>query len=202
MTEERKLIEQIVAGDHDAFELLVKKYEDRVYHLCLRMCADPEQAKDLAQEAFIKAWRGLRFYKHEAAFSTWLYRLTGNVCIDYLRSKKRSAAMSLTVDEEDGAVLDVEDPAPTPEQQTLENDTKQAIAAAMNRLEEDFRMVLVLRVVEQRSYEEIAEIMDLKPGTVKSRLARAREKLRKILLESGNDFGMASVKKRKEEGDA
>ena len=200
MINEKQLIEQILSGDDEAFAELVHEYEDKVYHLCLRMCSDREQAKDLAQEAFVKAWRGLKFYKHEASFSTWLYRLTSNVCIDFLRSKKRTMALSLTADDEEATVLDVEDPSPTPEQQLMDSQSKQAVAVAMEQMEEEARMILLLRVVEERSYEEIAGIMDLKTGTVKSRLARAREKLRRILMESGNDFGFTSVKRKEEEG--
>ena len=199
MTDEAKLIKQVVDGDNEAFALLVKAYEDKVYNLCLRMCGDREEARDLAQEAFIKAWRGLRFYKHEAAFSTWLYRLTGNVCIDYLRRKKRRAAVSLTSSDEEETQLEIPDPTPTPEEQTLDLSTRQAVSDAMEKLEEDFRMVLTLRVVEERSYDEIAEIMDLKVGTVKSRLARAREKLKKILLQSGNELFEQNVKHHREE---
>ena len=199
MIDEKKLISRILKGDHDAFAQIVTAYEDKVYHLCFRMCGDREEAKDMAQEAFIKAWRGLAFYKHEAAFSTWLYRLTSNVCIDHLRRQKRRAASSLTVDDEEHTQIDIQDPAPTPEQQVMEDDLRETVCRAMGKLPEDFRLVLTLRVVEERSYDEIAEIMDLKPGTVKSRLARAREKLRKILLESGNDSFLSSVKPDREE---
>lgn len=199
MTDEKKLIARIVNGDTDAFSQIVKAYENQVYNLCLRMCGNRDEAQDLAQEAFVKAWRGLRFYKHEAAFSTWLYRLTSNVCIDYLRRQKRRAVVSLTVDDEEAVQLDVQDPAPTPEEQALDEQTRQSVAEAMKKLDEEFRMVLTLRVVQERSYEEIAQIMDLKVGTVKSRLARAREKLRKILLESGNDFSSRTVKDSREE---
>ena len=199
MSDETKLIERVLAGDHDAFAQLVQAYEDKVYNLCLRMCADPEDARDLAQEAFVKAWRGLRFYKREAAFSTWLYRLTGNVCIDFLRQKKRRAAMSLTVSGDEETQLDIPDPTPTPEEQTISSALRQSVSDAMAQLEDEFRMVLTLRVVEELSYDEIAEIMDLKVGTVKSRLARAREKLRKILLQNGNDFFDRNVKHSREE---
>ena len=200
MTEEKKLIEQVLTGDQDAFAQLMEPYEDKVYNLCLRMCSDREEAKDLTQEAFIKVWRGLKFYKHEAAFSTWLYRLTGNVCIDFLRQKKRKAAISLTAPEEEDQI-DVLDPAPQPEEVVLQRQRKEAVADAMAELEDEFRLVLTLRVVQERSYEEIAEIMDLKVGTVKSRLARAREKLRKILLKNGNDLVGSNVKSDGE-GDA
>ena len=187
MSEEKALIQRVLDGDHEAFAGLVTIHEKQVYNLCLRMTGDPEDAMDLSQEAFLKAWRGLRFYKFESAFSTWLYRLTSNVCIDHLRRQKRRPAVSLTVGDEEEE-LDVPDTEPLPEEQVLQNETQSAVAAAMNQLEEEFRLILTLRVVEERSYEEIAGILDLKVGTVKSRIARARMKLKKILLQNGNNF--------------
>lgn len=188
--DEKALIARTVDGDHEAFGQLVETYEKQVYNLCLRMCGNPEDAHDLAQEAFIKAWRGLRFYKSEAAFSTWLYRLTSNVCIDFLRRQKRRPTVSLTVreDGEESTELEVEDIQSQPEEQVLHNEVRTEIAKAMDQLEDEFRMILTLRVIDELSYEEIAEIMDLKIGTVKSRLARARLKLKKILLQSGNNL--------------
>lgn len=200
MIDETKLIDQVLQGDNDAFAQLVEAYQDRVHGLCLRMVSDREDAQDLAQEAFVKAWRGLKFYKHEAAFSTWLYRLTSNVCIDFLRQKKRRSALSLTSAEEEEQI-DIPDPSPQPEELVMQQQRKEAVAEAMSQLEDEFRLVLTLRVVQERSYEEIAEIMDLKVGTVKSRLARAREKLRKILMKNGNDFSGVIVKEHGE-GDA
>ena len=200
MIDETKLIDQVLQGDNDAFAQLVEAYQDRVYGLCLRMVSDREDAQDLAQEAFVRAWRGLKFYKHEAAFSTWLYRLTSNVCIDFLRQKKRRSALSLTSAEEEEQI-DIPDPSPQPEELVMQQQRKEAVAEAMSQLEDEFRLVLTLRVVQERSYEEIAEIMDLKVGTVKSRLARAREKLRKILMKNGNDFSGVIVKEHGE-GDA
>ena len=187
MSEEKALIQRVLDGDHEAFAGLVTIHEKQVYNLCLRMTGDPEDAMDLSQEAFLKAWRGLRFYKFESAFSTWLYRLTSNVCIDHLRRQKRRPSVSLTVGDEEEE-LDVPDTEPLPEEQVLQNETQSAVAAAMNQLEEEFRLILTLRVVEERSYEEIADILDLKVGTVKSRIARARIKLKKILLQNGNNF--------------
>lgn len=187
MSEEKILIQRVLDGDHEAFAGLVAIHEKQVYNLCLRMTGDPEDAMDLSQEAFLKAWRGLRFYKFESAFSTWLYRLTSNVCIDHLRRQKRRPSVSLTVGDEEEE-LDVPDTEPLPEEQVLQNETQSAVAAAMNQLEEEFRLILTLRVVEERSYEEIADILDLKVGTVKSRIARARMKLKKILLQNGNNF--------------
>lgn len=190
MTDEKKLIERVLAGDPEAFSDLVAIHEKQVYNLCLRMTGHPEDAQDLAQEAFIKAWRGLRFYKFESSFSTWLYRLTSNVCIDFLRQQKRRATGSLTVTDEEGeeTELEIVDPAPLPEQQVSTREDQTQIAMALNQLEEEFRIALILRVVDDLSYEQIGEVLDLKPGTVKSRIARARTKLKKILLQNGNFF--------------
>ena len=176
MTDETILIRRILAGDQEAFADLVALHEKQVYNLCLRMVNHPEDAQDLAQEAFLKAWRGLQFYKFESSFSTWLYRLTSNVCIDFLRSQKRKPSVSLTVADDTGEETELELPAqdPSPEETAIHREERGAIASAMGQLEEDFRLALTLRVVEELSYEEIGEILDLKPGTVKSRIARAR----------------------------
>lgn len=190
MTDEKKLIESVLAGDPEAFSDLMAIHEKQVYNLCLRMTGHPEDAQDLAQEAFIKAWRGLRFYKFESSFSTWLYRLTSNVCIDFLRQQKRRATGSLTVTGDEGEEIELEivDPAPLPEQQASDREDQAQIAEALNQLEEEFRLALTLRIVDDLSYEQIGEVLDLKPGTVKSRIARARTKLKKILLQNGNFF--------------
>lgn len=192
--DERQVIQRVLDGDHEAFAELVTAYEKPVYNLCLRMSGNPEDARDLSQEAFVKAWRGLRFYQFEAAFSTWLYRLTSNVCIDFLRKKKRTPQTALSLQNEDGEDMEpeVEDSLPGPEEQLLHKERQSHIAWAMGQLEPEFRQVLTLRVLQELPYEQIAEIMELKVGTVKSRLARARWKLKKILLESGNNFGFAS----------
>lgn len=192
MTEEKELICRVQKGDVGAFEPLVQTYEKQVYNLCLRMVGNAEDARDLAQEAFLKAWRGLGQYQYEAAFSTWLYRLTGNVCIDFLRQQKRRPAVSLTLEQETTEELQLPDPEPTPEQKLLERESRQIVAEAMEQLETEFRQILTLRVVQNLPYEQIAQVMDLKVGTVKSRLARARAKLRKILLQNGNYFGAVS----------
>ena len=195
MTDEKALIRQIQAGDQEAFARLVQTYQKPVYNLCLRMVSNPTDAEDLAQEAFLKAWRGLSFYKFESSFSTWLYRLTSNVCIDFLRQQKRKNTVSLTVmEEEENRELEIYDPAPVPEEKAIDSENRRAVADAMAKLEEEYRLVLSLRVVEELSYEQIADVLDLKVGTVKSRLARARDKLRKLLLQNGNIFGNISSK--------
>lgn len=201
MTNEMALIRRVQRGDQDAFAELLEAYEKPVYNLCLRMTGNPEDAADMTQEAFLKVWRGIEQYKFESSFSTWVYRLTSNVCIDFLRGKKRRQTVSLTVDEDqDGAAeLELPDAAPLPEDQVLHRETESEIVRAMNRLDDEFRMILTLRILEDLSYEEIAQVMDLKVGTVKSRLARARVKLKKILTETGNK-GKHSASKQTERG--
>lgn len=180
------LIRQAAAGDPAAFEQLVLLHQTQVYSLCLRLCGNPDDAYDLSQEAFLRAWRCLDQYQFEAEFSTWLYRLTRNICIDFLRKQKRQKTISLQFREEDGeAELPIPDCAPLPEEQAQANEVRRALAAAIQKLPEDQREILVLRVVNDLPYEQIAEILDIKLGTVKSRLARARIQLKKI-LEAGN----------------
>ena len=191
---EEQLIRRAQQGDNSAFEQLLLAHQKKVYNLCLRMAANPDDALDLSQEAFIKAWRTLGQYQFEASFSTWLFRLTSNVCIDFLRRKKRRQETSLTEnydDSDEGAELSLPDCAPLPEQQAITNETKIELARAMGQLAPDHREILQLRVVEDLPYEQIADILGVRVGTVKSRLARARLSLRKI-LKAGNYFDSAS----------
>ena len=194
------LIRRAQSGDEGAFEQLLLAHQKSVYNLCLRMAGNPDDALDLSQEAFIRAWRALGQYQFDAAFSTWLFRLTSNICIDFLRKQKRQQHMSLTATDEDesGEEFAVPDPAPGPEEQAVHNERRQAVAQAMAALPGDYRAVMQLRAVEALSYEQIAEILDIKVGTVKSRLARARAQLRKI-LKDGNFFDSDSSEQMPEE---
>lgn len=192
MTREQELIVRVKQGDIQAFEPLIEAYEKQIYHLCLRMTGNPEDARDLTQEAFLKAWQKLGQYHVESAFSTWLYRLSSNLCIDFLRQQKRRTVFSLTTEEDTGEEMEVASADPTPEEVILEMDDRRAVADAMKELDEDHRLILTLRVVEDMPYEQIAQVLGVKEGTVKSRLARARTKLRRILLQNGNYFGSAS----------
>lgn len=186
--EEKKIIKKAVAGSAEAFEQLVLQYQNPIYNLCLRITGNPEDAADMTQESFLKAWRNLESFHFEAAFSTWLYRLASNTCLDFLRSAKRRRELSLTVEDESGEsqLLDLPDPAPTPEASLLTNEENARLGAAMGQLDPEQRRILTLRVVNDLSYTEIAAVLNIKEGTVKSRLARARESLRKKLLQTGN----------------
>lgn len=201
--DEKKWLKQAAAGSAEAFEQLVLKYQTAVYNLCLRMTGDPEDAADMTQESFLKAWRNLESFQGNSAFSTWLYRLASNTCLDHLRSVKRRPQLSLVVEDEDGEAqaLDVPDSAPTPEEQVIALDEQSRLNEALQALDEDQRQILILRAVNGLSYTEIAEALQLKEGTVKSRLARARDQLRKKLQQNGNNSPAPTSKKQKGGGD-
>lgn len=192
--DEKKIIEQVLAGDNNAFGALVEAYQDRVYNLALRMCGNADDAFDLSQEAFVRAWRGLSGFQQEAAFSSWLYRLTANVCLDWLRAKKRRPTVSLTKADDDGeeAQLEIADPGKSPEELLEAAEDRAALVKAMNELPVDYRQILTMRAINDMSYTEIAEALALPEGTVKSRLSRARLALRNILVKNGNKNDSAS----------
>ena len=183
---ELQLIDAARQGDQSAFAELVQLYEKRVFALTLRMCKNPDDAAEAAQEAFLAAWQGLAFFRGESSFSTWLYRLASNACVDLLRKegRHRSAAGPSLDDEE--LNLDVADTLPTPHEEAERKELRAQIEEGLAALSPEHRQVLVLREMHQLSYDEIAETLDVDIGTVKSRINRARKQLRKILLESGN----------------
>lgn len=185
---DNELIRQVLAGQTNAFSELVERYQTKVYNLALRLCGSEDDAFDLAQEAFLRAWQSLGSFHFDAAFSSWLYRLTSNICIDWLRKKKRSKVISLTFEDDDGeqAQLELPDPSPTPEQSLLKKEEHALLREAMNALPVEARQILTLRAIDGLSYEQIAEVMGLQEGTVKSRLSRARTQLRNKMCQLGN----------------
>ncbi len=199
--EEQELIRRAASGDAEAFEALVLAYQKPVYNLALRMSGSEDEALDLSQEAFFRAWRGLSGYRADSAFSTWLYRLTSNVCLDHLRRRKRRI-LALPLDGGDEREPPVPDPAPGPEARTIQKLEREAVAEALGRLGIEYREALTLRALHGLSYGEIAEILDLNEGTVKSRIARAREKMRRMLQKDGNRSGGASSNRGEGRSDA
>ena len=197
MTREREaeLIASVLAGNADSFEPLVKEHEKRIYNLALRMTGDPDDACDVAQDAFVKAYTSLKDFRGESAFGSWLYRLASNVCLDFLRREKRRGTVSLTVEDEE---LDIADLRFSPEDELERTGLRDAISTALMRLPAAARQMIVMRDVSGLSYAEIAEALDLELGTVKSRIARAREKLIAVLSEDETFRARAASKKRKE----
>lgn len=186
--DEKQCIKKAAQGDATAFEELLVRYQGQVYNLCLRMTANAEDAADLTQEAFVKVWKNLDTFQFDAAFSTWLYRLASNCCLDFLRSRKRRPTVSLTMetDEEDEQTAELPDDSPTPEEAAIVREERETLYLAMQSIDDEQRQILTLRVVNDLSYSDIARVLGIREGTVKSRLSRARESLRKKLTEIGN----------------
>ena len=187
---EQELIQRAKQGDHSAFEQLLLQNQDKVFSLALRMVNNREDAADLAQEAFLKAWQGLKSFQGDSAFSTWLYRLTTNVCIDFIRKQKRRQDIEPVVSLDDGEVSWAQpaDHSQDPQHRLEREEISRAVARGLEQLPDHQRQVLVMREMSGLSYQEIAEKLSLDLGTVKSRIARARLALRKILLSEGNIF--------------
>lgn len=181
-------------GDEAAFGELVQKYQKRVYTLTVRMCPTPELAEEAAQEAFLSAWQGLPFFRGDAAFSTWLYRLASNACVDLLRKERRHQGTSL---DDDTVGAEIPDTKPTPEEAAETKELRAQIEAGLRQLSPEHRAVLILREIQQLNYEEIADALSLDLGTVKSRISRGRRQLRDFLKEQGNFSAAAASKKKK-----
>lgn len=189
MTEvsEKKIIEKVLGGDANAFEELVLRYEKTVYNLALRMVGDRDDAFDMTQEAFIKAYGSLSSFRGDSKFSVWIYRITTNVCLDFLRSKSRKQQVSLTVsDDDEDAQLDIPDPKADHEQQLIKKISMQSVEEGLKTLPDKQRQILVMRELGGMSYAEIGKALSLEEGTVKSRIFRARKRLCIFLLDSGN----------------
>ena len=198
--QEQQWVDAARQGDQSAFEQLVKLYEKRVLALTTRMCKNPADAEEAAQEAFLSAWQGLPFFRGDASFSTWLYRLASNACVDLLRreGRRQNAAGPSLNDEE--ARLEVPDTAPSPQEQAERSELRQQIEAGLQALTPDHRQVLLLREMHQLSYDEIAQTLDVDVGTVKSRINRGRKQLRNFLLSSGNFSPPPASKKAERKG--
>ena len=183
---EAQLAALAAAGDKAAFEILVKNHEKHVYALALRLSRNREDAFDLSQEIFLRAYRTLSGFRGEASFSTWLYRLAYNLCLDYTRKMKKRCEQPLTyyVGEEEYE-HEWADFRYHPETEWEKQELRTAIAAAMEKISPEQRAILTLREIQGLAYDEIADILNLPTGTVKSRLARSREALRRILGATG-----------------
>jgi RNA polymerase sigma-70 factor (ECF subfamily) len=188
-----QLVERVQSGDREAFSLLVSKYQRKLLRLVMRLVRDPAEAEDVAQEAFIKAYRALPNFRGESAFYTWLYRIGVNTAKNWLVANgRRMPTMSEVVDDdtegiEEGILLRDDE---TPDRVLMSRQIGETVNAAMDALPEDLRTAISLREIEGLSYEEIAQVMDCPIGTVRSRIFRAREAIAarlKPLLDTAPD---------------
>jgi RNA polymerase sigma-70 factor (ECF subfamily) len=190
---DQALVERVQAGDKQAYGLLVAKYQRKLLRLVSRLVRDPAEAEDVAQEAFIKAYRALAGFRGESAFYTWLYRIGVNTAKNWLVANKRRTPTSTELDNEDAENYGESDllrDVDTPERLLMTKQIGETVNSAMADLPEELRTAISLREVDGLSYEEIAQVMECPIGTVRSRIFRAREaiavKLRP-LLDTGPD---------------
>jgi RNA polymerase sigma-70 factor, ECF subfamily len=184
--EDEKDIADFIAGDREAFDRLVLRHKDRIFNLCWRLLGDLSDAEECAQETFVKVFRSIKKFRLESSFSTWLYMIAVNTC----RNRRKSAEFrfwnrvfrfSHSQDEEGEHDFILEDLAPSPLARMTEREREIMVQSAIASLPHDYRTVIVLRYIEELSYEEIVKITGYNPGTLKSKLARARLQLQSKL---------------------
>jgi RNA polymerase sigma-70 factor (ECF subfamily) len=183
--DEALLIEQARSGDMAAFSRLVTRYQDRILNTCWRVCGHLDDAQDLTQEAFVKAMESIGSFRQQANFYTWLYRIAVNLSISHRRKRRR--AVTLSLHHHDGApggdhqatlICEVESPEADPQMRLSNREMQERAVAELDRLDDEHRTVIVLRDIESMNYDQIAAILEVPIGTVKSRLHRARLALR------------------------
>ena len=182
---EKNFLERAKSGDIAAFEQLIESYQRKIFNIALRMLGNYDDAGDLTQEVLIRIYKSIKSFKEQSSFSTWIYRITTNVCLDEIRRRRNRKAISL--DEEikldDGDMKrQIESDEPSPEETAEAEDLKRIVNDAIARLSEEHRTVIVLRDIQGLSYEEISEVLKCPEGTVKSRINRARQALKNILV--------------------
>lgn len=186
--EERDIIAKVLQGDINRFESLVLAYEKKIYNLCLRMTSSREDASDLTQEAFLKAYRRLDTFKGDSSFYLWIYKIASNTCLDFLRREKKRRSDSLTYEDESGQLIETElpDVRYSPELLMDKRNMRESINAGLRELSPEHRNILIMREIGGFSYSEIAEALGITGGTVKSRISRARRQLALCISEKGN----------------
>ncbi len=190
--DENKLVNKAVKGDNSAFEALMEKHMGIIYNIALRMAANQDDAEDMTQEIMIKIFRSLGSFKGNSKFSTWIYRVAVNTCLDELKKKKNKKHLSLDaeISGDDGEnQIEIKDDSPSPEKLAEQNELRDMVAAAVKLLSDEHRAVIVLRDIRGMSYSEIAGILGCSDGTVKSRISRARAQLKMILEKEYNFNG-------------
>ena len=178
---DKELVKRVQKGDKGAFDLLVLKYEQKIVNLVMRYVRDPEQALDISQEAFIKAYRALPRFRGDSAFYTWLYRIAVNTAKNYLAAQRRrpiDIELDLQEQEHYGLHAKLKE-TDTPETVSMSHELQETLERAIESLPDDLRTAIILRELDGMSYEEIAQTMDCPVGTVRSRIFRARDAIGK-----------------------
>ncbi|MFA5833884.1 MAG: sigma-70 family RNA polymerase sigma factor [Bacteroidota bacterium] len=181
--EDSRNIKKALKGDQPSYRAILKKYHDQVYNLLYRMVHDKDEVEDLTQEAFIKAFNSLHNFNEEFAFSTWLYKIATNNCIDYIRKKKLATfSIDKPLESKDGEYsFEIPDSSYEPDKTLIAGQRTKILEDAVNALPEKYRQVILMRHTEDKDYQEIADELKLPLGTVKAHIFRAREILYKRL---------------------
>lgn len=191
------LIKKSQKGDIDAFEALISDNTKFVYNIALKMLKNKEDAEDISQEALIKVYKNIDSFNMESSFRTWMYRIVVNTCLDHMR-KNKTTVVSIDkpiITEHNEFQVEIEDRSFSPEELFEKKETQKMISGALNQLDESFKTAIILRDINDFSYEEIADILTCSLGTVKSRISRGRQKLREIIEkdETSSLYGFKKV---------
>jgi RNA polymerase sigma-70 factor (ECF subfamily) len=200
--QDNMLIKRAKNGDVEAYEDLVRAYYKTVFNIALRMFSNNEDASDITQEVFIKIYKSIGTFEGKSSLKTWIYRITTNLCLDEFRSRKNMKVVSFDEQIEqsnDRYNIEFKTESITPESNLLKKEVKEALNIAITELPKDLRIALILRDVQNLSYEEISSFLKCPQGTVKSRISRARQLLRKKLSKKVELFDMHYVKSNREE---
>ena len=173
-----ELVRLTLCGNGSAYNGLVQRYQRQVYNLAYRMLGNAEDAGDLVQDTFLRAYGALTSFRQDASFLTWLYKIASNLCIDQLRSRKAKSTLSLEVELEEGREPAADFRSTDPEEAAVRGSVQDVVQRAIGNLPEKYRAVVVMRHLNDMSVDEIARVLELPTGTVKTHLFRAREMLR------------------------
>ena len=187
------LLHRAKRGDPEAFGQLMEPLEQMIWRVCWHYTGEREASSDCGQDAMIRIWRGLDSYRGDCAFESWVYRITANCCMDWLRKKKKDRSISMEPMREQG--FDPADTSPGTEDQVIAKDDRRRLREAIALLPEDQREALVLTQLERVPYEEAARMLDISEGTVKSRVNRAKARLKEILTMKAELSAPADVKR-------
>lgn len=186
---ENDLIRKCKKGNREAFNALFSRYQSQVINIAYGMLSDREDACDAAQEVFVKVYKSISSFNEKSSFSTWLYRITANTCSDFLRKRQRGGnVISINTSSDESGDFDIEDESPSVDEKMELSERQAAVRAAISELKEEHRIIITLCDIEGLGYDEIASILKIPSGTVKSRINRARSALKKILMKNRELF--------------
>jgi RNA polymerase sigma-70 factor (ECF subfamily) len=186
MIDEQSLVKRAKNGDLEAYEEIIKLYDKKVFSLIFNMIRNQDDVEDIAQEVFIKIYRNLKNFKEESSLYTWIYRITVNICIDEMKKRKQVVYLDEKIQVQDGEIeIQIPDTGKPLDEIAEDKEIKDRLINCINKLPENARIMIALRDIKEFSYQEIAEILNLNIGTVKSKINRARNMLKALLGQEG-----------------